>query len=431
VTRGRPPSVLILDQNLPVPFDRRVWRESVSLRAAGYEVTVVCPRNMEFPAAEEIIDGVRILRYWPGPEGDSLVGYIREYAVALFSMTRLSWRAARRARIDVVQACNPPDLLFLIALPLMLVRGAKFLFDHHDVSPELLVAKGYAEHGLVVRLSYLLERLTFGCAVVSMATNESYREIATRRGGMDPRDVFVVRSGPDEHHFVRRPADPRLKRGRNFLVGYVGIMGVQEGLDYLLDAAANIVHQQGRKDVQFALAGNGTQRERLVERTRQLRLEEYVEFLGRISDDELLILLSTADVCVNPDEANPMNDISTMHKVMEYMAMGKPMVQFDLREGRVSAEGASLYATPNDAGSLATHIVRLLDDPELRSTMGRLGEERFRQALSWRHQEPSLLRAYERAFAKSRRDIRLLRRSWWRKGRGRRSRVLAPGGADG
>jgi glycosyltransferase involved in cell wall biosynthesis len=408
--------VLILVQNLPVPFDRRVWQEACALRDAGYDVTVICPRSEQHPAAREELEGVHVRRYRPWLEARTLRGLLVEYTVALCAMSWLAWRVAARRRIDVVQACNPPDLLFLVALPLVLLRGARFVFDHHDASPELLVAKGHPPNSRVVALARALERLTFGCAVVSIATNESYRHIACARGGMAPEDTFVVRSGPAQG-FDPVPPDLELKRGRRYLVGYVGVMGVQEGIDHLLDAADLVVRKHGRDDVTFALAGSGPEAKRLQARAESMGLSDHVRFLGRIPDAELVRLLSTADVCVNPDEVNTLNDISTMNKILEYMALGRPIVQFDVKEGRSSAGPSSLYAAPNDATSLAEAICRLLDDDELRERMGALGRGRYWTELAWSRQVPGLLAAYGRALAKRPRDVNLRRPGWWRRPR--------------
>jgi len=311
-------------------------------------------------------------------------------------MSFLTWKAASGRQVDVVQACNPPDLLFLAALPLVLLRRARFVFDHHDVSPELLMAKGRSANSRAVRLATFLERATFNRAVVSIATNQSYRDVAITRGGMAPEDVFVVRSGPAKGWDPVAP-DPALRRGRRYLVGYVGVMGVQEGIDLLLEAARLVVAQ--RDDVTFALAGSGPEAKRLRAPSESMGLADHVTFLGRVSDADLVRLLCTADVCVNPDEVNPMNDISTMNKVVEYMALGRPIVQFETREGRVSAGEASLYAAPNDPASMAEAIIRLLDDPDPRAEMGAAGQRRFETELAWSQQVPQLLAAYDRALA--------------------------------
>lgn len=415
--RSERPHVLILVQNLPVPFDRRVWQEALALVAAGYQVHVVCPRTREHPLRRETISGVRIYRYRPGPEARRLAGYLVEYAVAIGAQLRLALTIRARYRIGIVQICNPPDLLFLAALPLVAL-GSRLIYDHHDACPELMIAKGHREDGRAFRLARLLERLTYRCADVSIETNESYRDIALGRGGMSREDVFVVRSAPEITRFTGARPDEKWRRGRRYLVSYVGVMGRQDGLDYLIEAARMIVVELLRPDIQFVLVGSGPELPRLRERVRSLGLDDQVVLTGRLSDEDLGTVLATADVCVNPDEANRMNDISTMNKIMEYMALAKPIVQFDLHEGRVSAGDASLYAMRNDAVSLGKCIVELIDDPEERTRMGQLGARRLRSSLSWESQVPRLLAAYKRAAAK-RRSHRL-RLSGRRLGRFRR-----------
>lgn len=414
---GRRPRALILVENLAVPFDRRVWQEALTLEADGYEVHVICPRSAQHPRGHEVLDGVQIHRY-PSPfEARRTAGYLLEYPIALASQLVLAARVRASGRIDVIQACNPPDLLFLVALPFRLLDRTRFVFDHHDASPELLIAKGRRPGSAIVRFATLLEGLTFRGAVVSIATNESYRRIAVSRGSMSPDDVFVVRSAPDLTRFAGASENADLRRGRRHLVAYVGVMGVQEGIEYLLDAARQVIARRGSDDVHFALAGGGPEFDRLVARSIELGLQDDVTFLGRVSEEELGQLLMTADVCVNPDEANEMNDISTMNKILEYMALGKPIVQFDLREGRVSAGDASLYARSNDADSFADCIELLLCDPGARAVMGRRGRERFESTFSWEHSAPHLLAAYARALAGPRRSALAALRARVRRGR--------------
>lgn len=396
-TAGRRRRVVILVENLPVPFDRRVWQESQTLRDAGYDVTVICPAAEGFPAGRYSIEGIAVRRFALPVEAARTTGYIAEYLLALLAMLRHLCAVAFRGRVDVIHACNPPDLLFMLAVPFKVLCRTRFVFDHHDVSPELLLAKGHSRRSLVVRLALVLERLTFRYADVSIATNDSYRRLAVERGRMDPSRVFVVRSGVNLERVRMVGGNASLKRGREHLVAYVGVMGRQEGIDYLLDAAYAIVHGMGRRDVQFTLAGSGPEIERLKARSRELGLNGYVEFLGRVSDDVLFQLLETADVCVNPDEHNLMNDMSTMNKILEYMAFGKPIVQFDLTEGRISAGEASLYSSPNDAVAMAKDIVELIDDPHARERMGAIGRERLVSSLTWDHQKAALLNAYEMA----------------------------------
>src|SRR5919205_659276 len=385
--------VLILVENLPSPFDRRVWQEAGALRDAGYTVSIICPTGRGCESKFEAIDGIDIWRYDLPTEGAGALGYLVEYSVALFWTFVLSLRVLLGKGFDVVHACNPPDLFFLIG-GFYKLFGKKFLFDHHDANPELYVAK-FGRKDFFYRVMLALERWTFRTADVSIATNLSYRRIALERGGMPPERVFVVRSGPSLERLRILPPDPRLKKGRRYLVGYVGVMGRQEGLDYLLQAAAHIVHQLGRTDVHFGLVGGGTSLDEMKALAAELGVADYVTFTGRVPDAELLAMLNTADVCVNPDIATEMNDISTMNKIMEYMALGKPIVQFDLAEGRYSAQEASLYARRNDALDLAQKIAELLDDPARRQRMGEFGRRRVIEELEWRHEVPKLLAAYE------------------------------------
>jgi glycosyltransferase involved in cell wall biosynthesis len=389
VTRQR---VLILVENLPVPFDRRVWQEACTLRDAGWVVSVICPTGKGYETHRELLDDVAIYRYRLPIEASGALGYAVEYGVALFWSFVLSVRVLLTRGFDVIHACNPPDLFFLIG-GFYKLFGKKFIFDHHDLNPELYEAK-FGRRDFFHRLLLKLEKWTFRTADVAIATNESYRDIAIERGGMDPERVFVVRSGPSLERLKIQPPDEKLRQGRRHLVGYVGVMGCQEGIDLLLHAARVVVHCYAREDVHFGLVGGGTSLEELRELAQELGIAGCVTFTGRVPDAELLAMLNTADVCVNPDRACTLNDKSTMNKVLEYMALGKPVVQFDLTEGRRSAGDASLYAKPDDAVDLAAKIVALLDDPQRRETMGRVGRARIERSLEWRHQAPRLLAAY-------------------------------------
>jgi glycosyltransferase involved in cell wall biosynthesis len=389
--------VLILVENLPSPIDRRVWQEATTLRDAGYAVSVICPTGRGCEKTFEAVEGIPIWRYRLPTEGAGPMGYAIEYAWALGSTFGLSLRIFFTQGFDVIHACNPPDLFFLIGAFYKLF-GRKFVFDHHDANPELYEAK-FGRRGLLWKLMLWLEKLTFRTADVSLATNESYRRIALGRGGMPPERVFVVRSGPSLERMKLVAPDEKLKKGKRYLVGYVGVMGRQEGIDLLLRAIKHVTGNLKRKDVHFGLVGDGTSLEEMRALARELGVADYVTFTGRVSDAEMLAMLNTADVCVNPDRANEMNDISTMNKVMEYMALGKPIVQFDLAEGRFSAQEASLYARRNDPRDLAAKIVELLDDPEKRKAMGAFGRRRVREALEWHYEAPKLLAAYEALWA--------------------------------
>jgi glycosyltransferase involved in cell wall biosynthesis len=387
--------VLIIVENLPCPFDRRVWQEALALREQGHAVSIICPKGRGYDKGYEVLDGVHIYRHALPVEADSALGYGLEYALALTMEFALALRIAFTRGFDVIHACNPPDTIFLIARFFKLF-GKRFIFDHHDINPELYEAK-FARRDVWYRLLCRLERWTFATADVSIATNDSYRRIAIERGGMDPAKVFVVRSGADLTRVRVLPPRAELRRGKRYLVGYVGVIGKQEGLDLLLQAVAYMRNDLHRDDVHFIIVGDGTELAALRQLSRQLSLEDCVEFTGRLPDAALWEIMSTADVCVNPDRANEMNDKSTMNKILEYMALGKPVVQFDLTEGRFSAGEASLYARPNDTADFAIKLCELLDDPERRAKMGAIGRSRIEAGLAWHHQIPRLLEAYEAA----------------------------------
>jgi glycosyltransferase involved in cell wall biosynthesis len=390
--------VLIIVENLPVPFDARVWQEATALREAGYEVSVICPKGVKEHREEyQELDGVRIYRHDLPLEANGALGYLLEYWSALVRQRELARRIFEERPFQVLQACNPPDLIFLVAKAFKR-RGVSFVFDHHDLSPELYIAK-FGRRDLFYRLLLFLERRTFANADYSIATNESYKKVAIERGGMASDKVIVVRSGPSLQRLFPVAPNDVWKRGRRYMAAYVGVIGRQEGLDYLLDAARHIRLERGREDLQFIVMGSGPDLERVRAEAAEMGVSDMVEFTGRVPNEQLREVLSTADVCVNPDEYNEMNDKSTMNKVMEYMAMGKPVVQFDLREGRASAGESSLYCSPNDAVDLGEKILWLLDRPEERERMGHLGRERVIHELAWQYEKPKYVALYDRVFS--------------------------------
>lgn len=390
--------VLIIVENLPVPFDSRVWKEASSLQQNGYSVSILCPRGKGYAQAHEVMDGIHIYRHPMPREGNTPVGYLYEYGCALFWEFLYTWIIYLRHGFHVIQGCNPPDNIFLIALPFKLL-GVKYIFDHHDANPELYHSK-YGRKGLFYKAQVWLEKLTFHCSDVVMSTNNSYKDLAVSRGGLAPEDVFVVRNGPDLKAFRPVPPQPELKYGKPYLVGYVGTMSIQEGLDILLDVAEHL-KRLGRRDIHFTCVGGGPGLAGLRTMVQDKSLQDTVNFTGRIPDQQLLEILSTADVCVNPDKPCEMNDISTMIKIMEYMALGKPIVQFNLKEGRFSAGEASLYSNNhNQVADFAAKILWLLDHPEERTRMGDYGRKRVAEELAWEYSVQNLLSAYERVFNK-------------------------------
>jgi glycosyltransferase involved in cell wall biosynthesis len=390
--------ILIIVENLPVPFDGRVWKQACALRAHGDQVTVLCPRGKGYEKSYELLEGIHIYRHPLPTEGSTPAGYLVEFVCALFWEFWFSWWIYLRRGFQVIQGCNPPDDIFLIAVPFKLL-GVKYIFDHHDVNPELYFSK-YGRKDFLYHAQVWLEKLTYRFSDVVMATNLSYKEIAVRRGNLNPDDVFVVRNGPDLQTFKAVPAVPSLKHGKQYLVGYVGTMSEQEGLDILLDVALYLKNV-GRNDIHFTCVGGGPALDGLRKMTAEKGLEDTVNFTGRIPDEQLLQVLSTADVCVNPDRPCEMNDISTMIKIMEYMALSKPIVQFDLKEGRRSAGEASVYADNNNqAPDFAAKVIWLLDHPEERKKMGEIGRARVERELAWEYSVSHLVAAYDRAFEK-------------------------------
>ena len=388
------PAVLIVVENLPVPLDRRVWQESCALRDAGYEVIVICPRMRGCMESEEFLEGIQIYRHWISEEAGGVTGFFREYASALWGEWRLAWKAWRRHKFKLIHLCNPPDLLFLVAWPFKLL-GVKVIYDVHDLWPEMFEAK-FGGRGLFYWLVRMAERLTYACADVVMATNESVRFVAESRGGKSTGKVFVVRTAPTIAH-ADFQSDEGMRKGRRFLVGYIGVMGNADGLNYLVDAAAHLVHERGRHDIHFLLMGTGPEHENLSRQRDALKLQDYVDLPGRVSNEFLFSALRTIDVGVSCDPINPYNDHCTMNKVLEYMTFEKPQVLFDLKEGRASAGDAAVYVRENSAVQLAESLEKLLDDPAARARMGKLAGERIRTQLNWEKSVAQLLAAYRAA----------------------------------
>lgn len=387
--------VLIIVQNLPVPFDRRVWLECQALVAAGYQVCVVCPKGKGDPP-HEVIDTVEIYKYRPYAPGGSKVGFITEYAYSFLATAWLTLKSRRKGRFAVMQACNPPDIFWPIALVLRWLDGTKFVFDHHDLCPELFQSRFPDGPKLPYRGLRALERRTHRTADHVISTNDSYRDIAINRSGKAPEDVTVVRTGPNPDKLQRGAPEPELRRGRRFLAAYIGVMGPQDGVDIVVRAADIVVREMGRSDVAFTLIGSGDCFDELVALRDELKLGGHVEFTGRVPDELVKKILSTADVGLSPDPKNPLNDVSTMNKTMEYMAFELPVVAFDLRETRVSAGDAAVYAKPNDIRDYARAIVDLVDDDNRRADLGKLGRTRVEERLAWPHQESAYVGVYER-----------------------------------
>jgi glycosyltransferase involved in cell wall biosynthesis len=392
---------LIIVQNLPVPFDRRVWLECKALTAAGYDVTVVCPKGKTDPSYE-VLEGVTLLKYRPYAPGGSALSFIVEYAYSFLATARLVFRARRKAKLAVLQACNPPDIFWPIARWLRRRDGTKFVFDHHDLCPELYDSRFPDGRALPKRGLLALEKATFHAADHVVSTNTSYAEIAIRRGGKAPENVTVVRTGPDPERLQRKAEVPALRRSRKHLVAYIGVMGPQDGVDLAVRAAAHVVHNLGRRDVAFTFMGSGDSYHELVTIRDELGLQDYVELPGRVPDETVVDVLSTAAVGLSPDPKNPLNDVSTMNKTLEYMAFELPVVAFDLKETRVSAGDASSYIPSGDVPAYARAIVELLDDPDKRAAMGKAGRVRIEQELGWPFQRDRYVGVYDALAGRSR-----------------------------
>ncbi len=387
--------VCIVVENLPVPFDRRVWQEARALTEAGYRVSIISPKMGKFQQSHETREGIEIYRHsiW---EAQGPFGYVFEYGWALAAEICLAVKVYRSSRFRILHACNPPDTIFLISW-LFKPLGVRFIFDHHDLNPELFEAKFGGKRGFFYRFVCLAERLAYRAARVSIATNESYREVAIQRGKMSPERVFVVRSSPDLEHMPPGEISPELKRGRRYLVAYCGVMGPQDGVDLLIESILAIVRERGFEEVFFVLIGDGTEVAKLKALAAERGLNDVLCFPGRLPDAELAAYLSTADVCVAPDPRNSMNDKSTMNKVLAYMAYRRPVVLYDLTEGRRAAGDAALYARPNDPSDFAAQILTLLDSESLRRKLGEAGRRRIEESLNWKFEKAELLKAYEAA----------------------------------
>jgi len=386
---------LIISENAPVPSDRRVFNEACALRDAGWEVTIVCAMGeTRHRAPSEVLDGIAIHRYPLAPATGGLLGYAREYGQALWRIRRLVRRLAREQRFDVVHACNPPDFLLLAARSLR-KQGTAMVFDHHDLVPELYRAKFGEGRSPMHVVARALERVAFRMADVVVCTNGSYSAVATGRGGRSPEDVFIVRNGPDLERFTPVAPDPAWKRGKRHLIGYLGIMGAQDGVDHALRALAWLAPR--RDDWQAVLVGEGDALPGLRALASELGIADRVEFAGWRLDDDIRSILSTCDVCLAPDPPSPLNDVSTMIKIPEYMAMGCPVISYDLPESRVSARDAALFVRAGDSAALGAGLDALLDDPARRAAMSAAGLDAVRDRLAWHHQVPALLDAYERA----------------------------------
>ncbi|HUI90882.1 MAG TPA: glycosyltransferase family 4 protein [Chitinivibrionales bacterium] len=389
----KPKHILMIVENNTLPYDRRVWHEALAARELGYRVSAICPYDKKIQNQEHVIEGIRIYRH-PNIEGSGIAGLLLEYANSLVWEMLLAFRIFLTDRFDVVHVANPPDHLFLVFLPYK-IFGVKFIFDHHDITPENFEAK-FGRKGFFVKALFLMERISFLCADLVISTNQSYKQIALDRGKRNEKDIIVVRNGPDAD--IMRSVRPNgdLRNGFRYLVGYVGVIGQQEGIENLLAAADHIVRKVNRTDIKFIVVGTGPHWRSVVKLCGEMGIDRYVQFTGYISDHDLYEILSSVDVCVNPEFDNEFTDKSTMIKIMEYMTFGKPIVQFYTKEGEVTAGESACYVRENSPVLFAEALLELLDDGERRATMGKIGQDRIDTDLGWPRQKLNLKIAYER-----------------------------------
>jgi glycosyltransferase involved in cell wall biosynthesis len=392
--------VLIAVENLSVPFDRRVWRECLALSDVGYQVTVICPRGTTIDNEKrDKIRGVSIYRYWIYQSRGGLLSYIVEYLTALTGTAWLIAVVFFREGFDVIQICNPPDLLVLTALPFKAL-GKKIVFDQHDLCPEIYeMHNDGAKRGWVVKALLFFEKVTYAWSDVVIVVNECFRKIAVGRGGKAREDVFVVRNAPTVDSFRGVRPDHSLKCGAKYLITYVGMMGPQDGIDILLRTVRNLATECKRNDFHVLMIGNGTVFGAMKHYAKELGMNGRITFTGHVDYDRVMQGIASADVCLCPDPKTALNDKCSLVKVVEYMSLGRPFVAFDLEEVRNSAADAALYARPNDEKDFAEKISLLLDAPELRASMGEIGRERVLNFFTWEHSTQALYAAYDKAFA--------------------------------
>ena len=389
------PKVLIVVQNLPVPFDRRVWMESTTLVNNGYDVTVICPKAKGYTKSFEVIEGIHIYRYNLPIDAQGAVGYVSEFAWCFAATALLTAKVGAKRGFDILHVCNPPETFFPLGW-LVKATGRKFMFDHHDLSPEMYMAKEESNASRLVHKALLfMEAQTFKAAQICITTNNSHKRIAIERGGMDPEDVFIVRSGPDLTRLEVMAPEPEWKAGKKYMVAYLGEICKQDGVDHMVRAMRIIRDEFERTDIHAVFLGGGPHQPAIKEYAAEIGADDLCTFTGRVSDEDLCRVLSSADVGVDPDPRNEWSDQSTMNKIMEYMYFSLPVVAYELTENKYSAQEAALYAKPNEERELAKTILAVIDDPEMAEKMGDFGRARIVNELSWEHSAPVLLGAYE------------------------------------
>lgn len=385
--------ILFIVENLPVPFDKRIWLEALAAKEWAYSVSIISPKGRGYTKNFEQIEGINIYRHPMPIEAYGKAAFLIEYVNALFWELLLTIKIFIRKPFHIIHGANPPDHIFIIAL-FFKIFGAKYIFDHHDISPENYFAK-FIRKDIFYKILLLMEKLTFKTADIVISTNESYKKIALSRENKKSKEVFVVRNGPDLSNVIFMKSNEELKKGFDYLVAYLGVIGNQEGIDILLKAVSYIVYKEDIKNIRFIIIGTGPDWNKMVKLTKEMKLNKYVTFTGFIPYKDLYEILASADICVNPEFKNEFTDKSTMIKIMDYMVFGKPIVQFDTTEGRVTAGESAKYIRNNDEVAFAKTIINLLGDPEKRKKMGDIGRRRIQQVLNWEKQKENLKSAYE------------------------------------
>ncbi|RJP92365.1 MAG: glycosyltransferase WbuB [Desulfobacteraceae bacterium] len=384
--------ILFIVENCAVPLDKRVWSEALLAREIGFDVTIISPENGKKNKKFERLDEIDIYRHPMPIEASGKTGFIFEYLNALYWELLLSIKIFISKPFHIIHGANPPDHIFIIALFFKLF-GVKYIFDHHDLTPENFLAK-FARKDLLFKTLSLMEKITFKTADIIISTNESYKEIAQKRGNKKTNEIFVVRNGPDLSQYTFPPPNKKLKEGFDYLVAYLGVIATQEGIDNLLRSVHHIVYQRDIKNIIFVIVGTGTNWQEMVNLSKEMGLEEYVHFTGFIPYKDLYEILATADLCVNPEFRDEFTDKSTMIKIMDYMVFGKPIIQYETTEGKITAGDAAKYIPNNNEIDFAEAIVELLNDPESRSHMGKIAKKRINEKLNWDLQKKNLERAY-------------------------------------
>jgi glycosyltransferase involved in cell wall biosynthesis len=391
--------IVFIVENLSVPFDRRVWREANVMYDAGYRISVICPKGLnQDKRSKEIIDGIYIYRYSIPLMQDSKWGYIKEYLKAFFCTFYLLLKINFRHKVHVIHVANPLDIFFPLGWIKKLLR-IKFIFDQHDLCPEsYLVKYSISKSSMIYKILLWFERQTYNVSDVVVSTNQSIKDIAVERGNIKPDNIFIVRNGPDSD-FKKVPVNISVKNNFKYMAAYIGVMGAPDGVENIIYSADYLINTKSYKDIFYILIGYGDEYENIKALISELELSDYFSMPGRISDEDVLTILSAADVCLAPDPKNGLNEFHTMNKIMDYMRMGKPIVSFDLLESKYSAESAAIYVKNNKFADFGDAIIYILENPEVALKMGTAGIERVNKFLKWEISKKELINAYNQLFS--------------------------------